>query len=388
MGVIEELNEILGEDVVTRAFAQALEAQGTSPRMGVDEIEQRLERGEDVYIDADWCLTERNLIDLVPQIVATPFANNGLAYAEPKELANLCLNHLAGELEIFFEMSDVDILNEVTRSFSEYARNTCEGMPCQEEVDTLLDAPGLASELREWGGCWQDMHVEELARSAEFRASTLLAATNGCEPESAVLDSILQWQEDSYEWEDGRLAKAEDALPYSRPSDIGPSAIDWLCESQGTTLEGVVNDPKGAFAESMREELLESGCCGSRPCVCVMSSMSFGQWVTTTSCTAAAPEMEGCAFVADDSCLVGIYDPTVGAGSLMGVRLERPMEVPAPLVRDNMQEPEYGETWGSYYTPQGCYGFCEPFAGHAKDAPKGREARLPSPHESQDIHRP
>ena len=64
------------------------------------------------------------------------------------------------------------------------------------------------------------------------------------------------------------------------------------------------------------------------------------------------------------------------------------MEVPAPLVRDNMQEPEYGETWGSYYTPQGCYGFCEPFAGHAKDAPKGREARLPSPHESQDIHRP
>lgn len=275
---------------------------------------------------------------------------------------------------IILGMSDLDTLNEVTRSFSEYARNTCEGMPCQEEVDTLLDAPGLASELREWGGCWQDMHVEELARSAEFRASTLLAATNGCEPESAVLDSILQWQ--------------EDALPYSRPSDIGPSAIDWLCESQGTTLEEVVNDPRGAFAESMREELLESGCCGSRPCVCVMSSMSFGQWVTTTSCTAAAPEMEGCAFVADDSCLVGIYDPAVGAGGLMGVRLERPIEVPAPLVRDNMQEPQMGETWGSYYTPQNCYGFSKPFAGHAKDAPKGREAKLPGPHEGHDIHRP
>ena len=42
MGVIEELNEVLGEDVLTRAFAQALEAQGSSPRMGVDEIEQRL----------------------------------------------------------------------------------------------------------------------------------------------------------------------------------------------------------------------------------------------------------------------------------------------------------------------------------------------------------
>lgn len=72
MGVIEELNEILGKDVLTRAFAQALEAQGTSPRMGVGEIEQRLERGEDVYIDADWYLTERNLIDLVPQIVVVP----------------------------------------------------------------------------------------------------------------------------------------------------------------------------------------------------------------------------------------------------------------------------------------------------------------------------
>lgn len=39
MGVIEELHEILGEDVVTKAFAQALEAQDTSPRMSIDEIE-------------------------------------------------------------------------------------------------------------------------------------------------------------------------------------------------------------------------------------------------------------------------------------------------------------------------------------------------------------
>lgn len=69
MAVIEELNEILGEDVLTRAFAQALEAQGTSPRMGVDEIEQRLGRDEDVFVDADWYLMDQELIDSVPHMV-------------------------------------------------------------------------------------------------------------------------------------------------------------------------------------------------------------------------------------------------------------------------------------------------------------------------------
>lgn len=65
MGVIEELNEVLGEDVLTRAFAQALEAQGSSPRMGVDEIEQRLGLDEDVFVDADWYLMDQELIDSV-----------------------------------------------------------------------------------------------------------------------------------------------------------------------------------------------------------------------------------------------------------------------------------------------------------------------------------
>lgn len=72
-----------------------------------------------------------------------------------------------------------------------------------------------------------------------------------------------------------------------------------------------------------------------------------------------------------------LYDPVVDAGSLMEVTLERPIEVPAALVRDNMQEPERGGKWQGLYTPQGCYGLCEPFAGHAKDAPEGRRARVP-----------
>lgn len=84
---------------------------------------------------------------------------------------------------------------------------------------------------------------------------------------------------------------------------------------------------------------------------------------------------------------MGIYDPVNEAGGSMRVTLERPIEVPAALVRDNMQEPECGGRWQGLYTPQNCYGFCEPFAGHARDAPKGREARLPGAHEGQDIHR-
>lgn len=260
--------------------------------------------------------------------------------------------------------------------------------PRIDEVDELLGDPGFDYELREWPGCWLDIDTIWLAAQATFKASTTLASMRNCESESAVLDSVLQWQEDSFERQDERLAKAEDALPYSRPSDIGPSAIDWLCESQGTTLEKVMNDPKGPFAESMREELLESACCGSWPCVCVMSSMTFEQWVNTTACADSTRRLDGYAFVADDSCLAGIYDPVNGSGSLMEVTLERPIEVPAALVRDNMQEPERGDRWRNLWTPQGCYGFSEPFAGHAKDAPKGLKARVPDLHEGHEIHRP
>lgn len=78
MGVIEELNEVLGEDVVTRAFAQALEAQGTSPRMGVSEIEQRLGQIGDVFIDASWYLMDQELIDSVPHMVAKAVENESL----------------------------------------------------------------------------------------------------------------------------------------------------------------------------------------------------------------------------------------------------------------------------------------------------------------------
>lgn len=392
MGVIEELNEVLGEDVVTRAFARALEAQGTSPRMGVDEIEQRLGRDEDVFVDADWYLMDQELIDSVPHMVTEAVEtealhkNLGKDVFSPAELAAHCVNHLIYDLEMAFWPVDFETLKDVTRTFADNVRGACKGLAYLEEVEDLLDEPGLASALREWGGCWLDLDADGLARSATFQASTMLSSGEG--NEIAVLDSVLQWQEDSYEWRGGRLVMADGALPYSRPADVGPSAIDWLCESQGTTLEQVMNEPKGAFAESMRDELVESGCCGSWPCVCVMSSMTFEQWATTTACAESTTRLDGCAFVADESRLVGIYDLVAGAGGLMGVTLERPIEVPAALVRDNIQEPERGGKWRHFWTPQGCYGFCEPFAGHAKDAPKGREARLPSPHESQDIHRP
>ena len=394
MGVIEELNEVLGEDVVTKAFAQALEAQGTSPRMGVGEIEQRLGQIGDVFIDASWYLMDQELIDSVPHMVAKAVENESLIQnlgtdgVEPAELAAHCVNHLIYDLEAAFEPVDLETLREVTRTFADNVRSACEGDSRNEEVDDLLDEPGLASALREWGGCWLDLDADGLARSATFSASTTLAATRNCERERSILDSVLQWQEDSYEWRGGTLVMADGALPYSRPADVGPSAIDWLCESQGMTLEQVMNEPKGPFAESMRDELVESGCCGSWPCVCVMSGMSFDQWVTATACAESTTRLDGCASVADDSCVVGIYDPVIGAGGLMGVTLERPIEVPAALVRDNMQEPERGDKWRHLWTPQECFGFCEPFAGHARDAPKGREARLPSPHESQDIHRP
>lgn len=383
MSALKELGATVGKDVVRRAFAEALESQGTSPRMSADEIEERLIRHCEVFIDADWYLMDHELIDAVPHMVAetvetTALVQNlGTDAVEPAELAAHCVLHLLYDLEASFEPVDLETLGEVAKAFADNVRSACEGDSRNEEVDDLLDEPGLASALREWGGCWLDLDADGLARSATFSASTTLAATRNCERERSILDSVLQWQEDSYEWRGGTLVMADGALPYSRPADVGPSAIDWLCESQGMTLEQVMNEPKGPFAESMRDELVESGCCGSWPCVCVMSSMSFDQWVATSACAESASRLDGCAFVADDSCLVGLYDPVVGAGSLMEVTLERPIEVPAALVRDNMQEPERGGKWQGLYTPQGCYGLCEPFAGHAKDAPEDRRARVP-----------
>lgn len=383
MSALEELGATVGKDVVRRAFAEALESQGTSPRMSADEIEERLIRHCEVFVDADWYLMDHELIDAVPHMVAetvetTALVQNlGTDAVEPAELAAHCVLHLLYDLEASFKPVDLETLGEVAKAFADNVRGACEGMAFSEEVEDLLDNSDLASELRDWGGCWLDLDADGLARSATFQASTTLAASRDCDRESAIVDSVLQWQDDSFEWRDGELVRSDAALPYSRPADVGPSAVDWLCESQGTTLEKVMNEPDGPFEESMREELLDCARCASWPCVCVVSSMSFDQWVATSACAESASRLDGCAFVADDSCLVGLYDPVVGAGSLMEVTLERPIEVPAALVRDNMQEPERGGKWQGLYTPQGCYGLCEPFAGHAKDAPEDRRARVP-----------
>ena len=80
----------------------------------------------------------------------------------------------------------------------------------------------------------------------------------------------------------------------------------------------------------------------------------------------------------DDSCLVGLYDPVNGAGSLMEGTLERPIEVPAALVRDNMQEASEADSGRSSTRPRTATGSAGPSRGMRKTRQRAARRGCPA----------
>ena len=162
--------------------------------------------------------------------------------------------------------------------------------------------------------------------------------------------------------------------------DIPESIFDKLCASQGTTIEKVVNDPVTPFERSFREDIFNMP--QNRPVgLAVLATLPLDAFLDASLSMICRGEGENAGtFTVKPGAhepIFGIYDPVGGCGGTMGTVLDRDFEIDPHDISYTMVEPVRGE-WKSdridLYTPQGCFGFSDPFGGRIEYSEKKPEA--------------
>lgn len=140
-------------------------------------------------------------------------------------------------------------------------------------------------------------------------------------------------------------------LSWQRTGSLRQTALDALCSSQGTSLEEVVNQQRGTFAQSLAEEL-RYAYLAPRSRLCVLATMDWETLLDCTMCScypdlaqqAARPVVR---VDPDESPVVGLFDPMDGRCSRMQVRIERPLEVlPGAIEAAMVERADGAATWG------------------------------------------
>lgn len=220
--------------------------------------------------------------------------------------------------------------------------------------------------------------------------TSLILSVNDLYYEGDVIDAASDWQEDYLpcvchrggQGEDDRweYEPAEDYRPFTRPADIPESIFDKLCASQGTTVEKVVNDPVTPFERSFREDIFNMP--QNRPVgLAVLATLPLDAFLDASLSMICRGEGENAGtFTVKPGAhepIFGIYDPVGGCGGTMGTVLDRDFEIDPHDISYTMVEPVRGE-WKSdridLYTPQGCFGFSDPFGGRIEYSEKKPEA--------------
>lgn len=392
VGVINDLADALGEDRVIEALTDAIRYRDLA---GSPDVESLLRHGGQILLEPD---TSRDSWEDFNGFV-TQSVSDALVAMRSSDLRPRTADELMDELawDLTEKMCDAcqEAESYVQVAIARDFISNIEEAPGFENAwpDGRLDEDDVARDLVEEYGLFFDYDTREYISEATFSASVLLSATDECSAERHLHDSILQWHEDNFDlvptsdeatgrstWD--YVPTREGVVePWRRPADeTQHSSYDTLCESQGTTLEEVVNGGGGAFGWSFLEDLLECPDYGW-PALSVMCTMTGEQFVSAAVCMLDHPDTfarrgpVGTAFVvpADGEtrypCLIGLFDPVNGSGGTMGVRLERPLPVAASEVWLAFQEPDRGGQWGGFWTPQETFGLCEPFAGRVDDPP-------------------
>lgn len=127
-------------------------------------------------------------------------------------------------------------------------------------------------------------------------------------------------------------------------------AVVWLCESQGYEFSDLFDEKKrerSVFLSSLYDEL-----------DVYPTTYALVLYGSLTCSDLVKLAQEGAELVAPDSIQVGLFDATIGSGSLMNVTLEREVVVPITWGA-YLSELQYsGETRSTYgYSVQDVYGF-------------------------------
>ena len=264
-----------------------------------------------------------------------------------------------------------------------------------QAIESRLGSGRLGRELYVDSGCLRDDLTDKFGFSYDIDFSglsfktSLILSVNGLYSEGDIIDAARDWQEDYLpcvchrggQGEDDRweYEPAEDYRPFTRPADIPESIFDKLCASQGTTIEKVVNDPVTPFERSFREDIFNMP--QNRPVgLAVLATLPLDAFLDASLSMICRGEGENAGtFTVKPGAhepILGIYDPVGGCGGTMGTVLDRDFEIDPHDISYTMVEPVRGE-WKSdridLYTPQGCFGFSDPFRGRIEYSEKKPE---------------
>lgn len=133
--------------------------------------------------------------------------------------------------------------------------------------------------------------------------------------------------------------------------DVANSNLEWLCETQGTTLMDVLTPGSEAwdtpFAAALREEIYESSAADGWPYIAVLRETTVAEQLALTKPPEAGKDSR--AGIAVKHATAGIFDPVNGRGGCLGLGDSlKPFCVPAPMVAEAMLDQDAGERHGVF----------------------------------------
>ena len=391
--------EIDSYDDVVNLFgadeAAAMLADVVGNRFNRQEILKAIRNGGDIHLDY-W--PEYGEYGYAARICGELLADTSLAWADGLIDPDKIETHkglTAGDLSHAVTCVLTDRFND---GLDEARLADCKSIADEfaQAIESRLGSGRLGRELYVDSGCLRDDLTDKFGffydidfSGLSFKTSLILSV-NGLYSEGDIIDAASDWQEDYLpcvchrggQGEDDRweYEPAEDYRPFTRPADIPESIFDKLCASQGTTIEKVVNDPVTPFERSFREDIFNMP--QNRPVgLAVLATLPLDAFLDASLSMICRGEGENAGtFTVKPGThepIFGIYDPVGGCGGTMGTVLDRDFEIDPHDISYTMVEPVRGE-WKSdridLYTPQGCFGFSDPFGGRIEYSEKKPEA--------------
>lgn len=386
VGTLKELLSAIGADEVDRLVCEAFGTNASDYPLGPEKL-----RGDDgtASIELDAFLDWRDRDDLAATIhewLRDGTAEGILASAGwdvDRALSLLSIQLLERNDDFAYDVVNRGIVEAVDALESLVDGRTFGDVT----IEARLDHDEVAVELMEGYNPYVELMSAEDIALTSCKATLLVADV----PHDPNLECNASGE--AVAWAAERLLDGEwtDEPEYDRP-DAGGN-LEWLCETQGTTLDAVisgVDGERGEFGDSLAEEVSE--CVPSTPgyqCLAALVTMDVRQYLTVLA-GAAGRDDGSCVHLAcgRGQATLGIFDPVSGAGSLLGVRLERDVSVPLGSIEAVMCEEGRGHatcSGATLYTASDTFGLA-PEAWDSRvtiEAAQGEREAIPETYEPE-----
>lgn len=326
VGSLQDLVDVMGQDEVDRIVCEAIGTNAAKYPLSPADI-----RGEDgiASIELDAFLDYRDR-DALEETVHD-WLRDGTAEGI---LASVGWDVDRALVELAFQLNEMNVETEhdiVGRGLDEAASalerlvdgRTIDGVTIAAEFDREL----LVDELtEEYNPYVELMGADEIA-SVKSKATILVAdVPHDRHLECNASGNAVAWAAERFY----DPATPYDDAEYERPD--GGSNLEWLCETQGTSLGEVVagGAGSGAFATSLAEEVSE--CVPATPgyqCLAALVTMDVRQYLTVLAGSDGRDDAASVTLPSGkDQPVMGIFDPVYGAGSMLGIELDRDVRLP------------------------------------------------------------